>query len=730
MITRTHRTVRTPTATRLEFKWRRMALFLALLLLSTGAFEIRADELLQCATLSRFAERGNPVDLVWQNGFLYAADGRGLSVRDVRDPRHPITIATAETERPSTAVAVSGEYVGVTTAESVDLFRLTGHALEHLDSRKVPAQTNLAASGDWLISSGQALSLWHIVKDRLVLSDRISLSVPAALGFTGDGHLLVSGDGAGTREFGINGGRFVLLERMTASGTRLLVDGDTLYLASGWVTVVDLSATPHRMVTRIPDAQAHATALAVDQGELFVADGGSTISVFDVRDPSHPTGIGTLETPASTVAAGAGVLFSSGHLYDRWGQMGEPPYAVSLFALRPGITPELVTRIDNSGGPLAGVATDGRFAWFADHPCIRGFDLSRPTRPRELQCLPNPDGADELLHDPRGILAWGRGDVHIYDASDPSHLVEKGIYHSLGATREGATFFRDHFMIEDNVTSGLHLLDISDASQPRLVSYMKINGSGGEWVDVVATDFVAYGAAQGDLTKVVDLADPAHPEFVRPVAASGTRDTEIRNDDLLLTLGRSQLTLLDLSTPLDPTVASAVPIENGVDLAVDGDTTYVVTRDGKLIRIDISDPAHPRITHTASGLSDPHQVSVANGLVVVADRFSARALMDLAAADVPVVVTPTIEPAAGTSSRSVQVLWSDLGVPFYQVQTADQSSFIGAQTRQVDEPSLQMSLDHPIWIRVRGLRGCQAGPWSDAMELDPASFVRHRAVRR
>ncbi|HUO84128.1 MAG TPA: hypothetical protein VM534_03350 [Thermoanaerobaculia bacterium] len=711
---------------------RPLTFLIAAILLASVAPPSQADALLDCATIAHWGERGLEVDFAVHDGLLAAADGRGLALWDIHDPQQPRLLGIAATSSPSTAVAFAGESIAVLAGGSVRRFRSDagGPPVEE-GAPLAAAATLLGGGGEWLATAGTELILWTRSASGWTRTDAVSTEEPRAIHLDAEHERLFLADGSGVRVFDLSEGDLNQTARIASSATDLAADASSVFVARGAIAIFDLTGTS-KLTGFIGQAEARALKIELEGTRLFVGDGRTRVRIFDVTDVAAPQLLGSVETPASVIEVAEDHLFSNGSSWGRWGWSHEEPIALTVHSLANPAEPLLVAEIPEYGGPLSGVATDGRFAWLADPPHFRLVDLRKPTHPLELQQVEVGDGADSVRWDGAGrVITYGDENVHQFDVASGDGALFLGTYYSLGAERGGATFAGD-YLIEANRASGFHLLDVSDPANPIQLSGLKNDGVG-QWADVIATDTTAYGAV-GDALKLVDIRNPHSIRVNALFGASAHADLELTGlrapFDTLLALRPYQLTIIDISVPLEPEILGIVPIPNAVDVAVDGRITWVVSSDGTIRRIDLGDGTNAWVTHVATGLTDPLQVSAGGDLVLVADRFRLRVLEDFSNLSRPVSSAPTLVIGPGTTRDTAELRWSGAGTVVYELQVASEPSFAHPDATLTSGDQHFVPYGGVVHARIRGVRGCLRGPWSNVLTIDSSAFGRRRPARR
>ncbi len=162
----------------------------------------------------------------------------------------------------------------------------------------------------------------------------------------------------------------------------------------------------------------------------------------------------------------------------------------------------------------------------------------------------------------------------------------------------GTTSFHDVFVRQDRAyltnAAGLHILDISDPSQPVLIGSCEEYGFNRLFVQGLH----AYVLAGSWYLKVVDI-DPDSPDYLTVVASrectfaeDGLGDVHVQGDYAYVCSASGELGVFDVSNPASPVLLGASEIYHSDDLYVQGDYAYV-TAGKKILVCDVSDPTQP-----------------------------------------------------------------------------------------------------------------------------------------
>jgi hypothetical protein len=677
---------------------------------------VAAEPIPNCARLAQWGERALPNAFAISGHFVLQADGRGLAVYDIENPAAIRRVAFAPTASPSLNLALGPGHAAVLTRDGLELFAFSADgAIAHRGSAAVTAR-DVAWSGETIVTVGGEAVTWNIEASRLVRGATRLLDDPADTVATSGSRVFVGSAQHGIDAFTLSGETLSHDARVSAGALDLLVDGATLYAAAGdnGLTAIDIHDRAPRVIGRVaaPDLTLHA--LAKSGSRLFAANGAMRVEVFDVTNAAAMTRVTSLEWPTEAIAANDDVVVVGGDAVNVTGKRLGAGTALRLHD-PDGFAP--LGELPDRAGRLSGVATDGRYAYVADPPLFRVIDLADPRQPLEVARYSYGDGSDRVRLDSGRVVIWGVGNAHLFDVRDPRRPLYSGAYHSKGIPPEGAAF-AGPFLIEANKASGFHVLDISIPGRFHHTGGL-INDFNGMFRGVAAIPGTAYAWLENGV-KVVEIADNGRVRLVRVLEAPSTIDVDVIHSASgalrLAVLDDARLRLFDLSDPLRPVETGSIVTMRGRDIEADGDAVWIIADDGRVMRIDVANPASPRIALDSSGLALPTQIAAAGGIVAVADGTALTILSDVAPSDLG-SVSPRISTVAANAAA---IAWDPApGASNYEIAVSNDPSFASPRVTPSKTPGAWIAYEaEPQWVRVRATKSCAAGPWSDALAID------------
>jgi hypothetical protein len=589
-----------------------LCLFLSLPALAQGVWGARGAS-------RAFALRGST---------LYAADGRGVSVYDVRSGVTRIDVESGDDETYDVALLGTDSLV-LATRTGVERFSVAADGtLDRLSWTAAPGPvTEIAANARYAAAaSGEIVTIYETEGDELTIARRITLSERiTSLAFVGD-HLYVSAVGQPLRVY-LPPAAAVVELLAGVEALDMAVANGVLWAASeddGLVALDVANPASPRVLSITGQNELRFSSVAAAGSRVFAFEHPDTLHVYDASKPAAPVTLGTRTEHASALVASESRVFVAGSVFEDSALEYDPGYSPRetgkpVRALD-ATTLALVAELNDLAGPVSGVWTDGSVAYVVDPPYLRTLDVSITGAPREVSALLVPNLQDHIRVKNGMAVVYGRAYVNFLDVSIPLRPRHVGTWDTQGFPPSSAAMLRDR-AIEANEHSGLHVIDISDPARP-----VQVGGRKWHYVDIAATDDSAY-ALQAQIMVVVEIANQTTVVDRGYVGVIHDQvDTVPPNSaqpPLLLSRGQEGLRLYSIAGEerFAPRELEFFPM-TGLDRFGTGASDAYIAKDGRLHHIDLSQnlALHP----TDWRVTSPMQISVAGSKVVVADRYSVR----------------------------------------------------------------------------------------------------------
>ena len=303
----------------------------------------------------------------------------------------------------------------------------------------------------------------------------------------------------------------------------------------------------------------------------YVATRSDGLYVISVEDPENPEIVGNVDYSGMAEAKNVHVV-------------GDYAYVVGV---------QGTVRRDEAGRPRGGGRSGG---------LLQIIDISDPRSPEIVGSM------EERRHRFQDVLISGScayvtsdGGLQVIDVSQPQNPAALGnadirMFTGGEVGNSGIQFKGNYAYMTDGL--GLQVVDISDPEQPEVAgSSPRFTAFG---VHVVGN--YAYVADMFNTLVVVDVSDRKNPRIVGNGNTPGASFTIHVKDNYAYAMAgdrdRSELQIIDVSKPSQPTVAGSIELQAVAGIHVMDDHAYVAGGMGMSV-IDISVPGKPAIVGRA-----------------------------------------------------------------------------------------------------------------------------------
>jgi hypothetical protein len=401
-------------------------------------------------------------------------------------------------------------------------------------------------------------------------------------------------------------------------------------------------------------------------------------SIFGVSNPAQPVAVGTFED--SFAGKSYGVACNYLYSASRSGPLFWGVGSVGAFDMSNPLQPKRVGSFATFGNAQE-VAVQGSYAYVADGWGLKVFEIGNPAKPVFLSgdySITNENSnafCVEVTGQYAYVAEWNRWSggfrFHIMDVIDATAPLRVGgcdISMKPITDHEFAPQVRfvgaNAYVVEPSTQwritpSYLHILDLSNPTQPVLAGKCEIPGTVTAATVAGQEAYVAVAGSQGDLLQAYDLSDPALP---RQLGMTNTADC---GRDLCV-VGRHAyvaitnfVEVFDVSNPTQPALISSCRVGTDarpvgiVNIASDGSYLYLSEQmrdwddttewtSGRLGVFDLRNPANP-IRVGGWTITDDHlmgRLTLAGNYAYVADGrwgFKVVRLRDLLTLNAPLL---------------------------------------------------------------------------------------------
>lgn len=399
--------------------------------------------------------------------------------------------------------------------------------------------------------------------------------------------------------------------------------GDRIYVAnglSGLLTITGQSSvTPRVSGALVTEGQGVAVALLRDAALLAAGSGG--LQIIDIRDDEDPRLLAKLPE----VAPAVGIALSGDIAYVASGKKGL--HVVDLADPR---HPRVLAQIADLG-TVHKVASDGELliAALARNAGLAVFEISNPVKPRRLAVLPLPGHAvlALTLREQTALVATGSKRANLLQSVDLAQPTQPQLTAALPLEGfpVGMTWTGDRVTVALG-TNGMRSFDV-DADR-RLHPARTISAKVNTRFAAPLGDAVWVADARGELLRInPESAITLTPRAILP--AFRPRTKPVVTNQLILSDDPTGLVIYARGENAPPTLLSRLPLAGQIAhlLLVDqllflGIMTDVKDNAGKLLVVDISAPAAPRITAELPLAQTPLPVGVIDKTLVLGEALN------------------------------------------------------------------------------------------------------------
>jgi len=268
----------------------------------------------------------------------------------------------------------------------------------------------------------------------------------------------------------------------------------------------------------------------------------------------------------------------------------------------------------DDGGQFNDIAISGHYAFvtrsaYAEVPGaspaggLRVLDISDPAQPRLVAAYETANDAWGLaISGDRAYMLESRWDsehgraggaLHVLDISDPTNPRLLGTCDVVGEVRRVAVSSSHAYLTGD----GLLIVDVSDPAGPKPAGeYLGATQGASPIAVTIAGNyaFVGYNNSgpnsRRDALEILDIGNPTQPTRVSSAVPGVVTDVKVSGDHAYVAR-QGALTILDIRDPANPTQVKSVPLDGRLSLQ---GNLLLSKSDNTLVLTDVSDPTDPK----------------------------------------------------------------------------------------------------------------------------------------
>ncbi len=387
--------------------------------------------------------------------------------------------------------------------------------------------------------------------------------------------------------------------------------GDRAYVADyeRGIVVLDISDPTNPVELGYYDTGGTSYEVEVVGDYAYVADGLNGLRIIDIVDPTNLVEMGWVSGYSSVT----GVKVVGNYAY-----ISDDGYGLYVVDISDPTNPTIVGSYNApSGGQPHAVDVSGNYAYLADDFYgLRVVDISDPTNPIEVGYYDTSGGTrDVKVAGDYAYLADNQGELRIIKITNPDSLVEVGSY-QRGDPAYYVCVDSNYVYITygsawsaGDVFNGFLIIDVSDVSNPNVISYYDTGGFYG--INMYIVGDYCYVTMERRGFYIMDVSNSKYPEIVGYCdIGDRLKDVYVYGNYAYLADDGYGLYVVDITDPSNPyEVAHYDESASYLSVMVEGDYAYVAASTGGVKILDVSD------------LTDIKEVSVVNALDEVEGVF-------------------------------------------------------------------------------------------------------------
>lgn len=390
---------------------------------------------------------------------------------------------------------------------------------------------------------------------------------------------------------------------------RTSINGNQYIVASGgtkmWIIDVKSPTAPSLVASVDAAPGTTAEGVATSGTYAYVAGGGAGLKIYNISAPSNPTLVASVDSLAYCES----VVISGQYAYVAAGSRSH------ILDITNPAAPVYIGRINGYGGYHQYVNVRAGYAYVCNYDAsLAVVNVNNPANPVNVVEIPSGYRTARIVFDGNyGYVAVGDSGMSVYNLSNPASptLVSKiktiGRATSLyyGAVSIGGAPTGHIFVANRNPAPGVSAINVSNVAAPVTSSFLAALAapSGTAYTPYYLNNkvYVAYGTAG---LRIVDVTTPGNPVLLSTTDLGGdSRAVVVSGNYAYIAARDSGVFVVDVSNPASPVKLQTLMTARARGIALSGTKLYVAASDSGMAYIDISNPAKPKLaSYTGSSV--------------------------------------------------------------------------------------------------------------------------------
>ncbi len=411
----------------------------------------------------------------------------------------------------------------------------------------------------------------------------------------------------------------------------IVVVSNIAYVAIGaaGMYAVDISTPASPAIVGFFDTDGSASAVTVVNGIAYIADGSAGLQVLSVTNPASIVRLGLLDTAGNATRIAAGTI-------------GAKKYAF--------------------------VAES-----YSDGAALRVVEVTIPSNPVELTNVPAQsfNGFSDVKLVGTTLYAGGWGTLKIYDASNPTSLVQRGTYGNVGNVFIDVVGNRLY-----TCDGNLNVADLSVTPNPPNLGYFDVGAN--YCFNLIVANNLAFAAMGRDGLSVIAVSSPASMTLRSAIKTMGDVDAVKVSGTVGYVGDGSGLHTIDISNPARPLRLATLSGARVTDIVVASGKATLINGTKTVRIVNVANPAALSLFGTYTNIW-------ANSLALMGSTpilAGVRALASLPKLDVLNLSTPSNPQSTGS------LILDTTNVNGIGITIASNWAFVGRESKALDVVNL------------------------------------------
>jgi hypothetical protein len=317
-------------------------------------------------------------------------------------------------------------------------------------------------------------------------------------------NIFVADGSGGVKIVSVDVGQSTIQSQIPTAGNArgIAVNDPFIYVADGFNGLKILDASDYQNPVLAGEylfEDGYAKNVFVMDTLAFVAAGNAGLLIFNVSNPSTPQLISSVEFESGDAS---GVYVKNDTVFIANGENG-----IQIYSIADLTNPQYLSHF-NTGYRATNIVVRGTYAYVSDY--LNGFevydisDLSSVSRVGASNVPVN--GMDLFVTPPYAFVAGKQSGVRILDITNLSAVTEMSYFRPSDYSFTYGVFAQDTLLYLADGSEGLHVVHISDPTQPALAGYFQ---TGGYARDVFVRDSIIFVADENDGVYILKYAPMA-----------------------------------------------------------------------------------------------------------------------------------------------------------------------------------------------------------------------------